>query len=100
MDINVTPRVVFDYKVTLDGVTFDALDLLETLIEMDCTDIEITNQPMVKMLKNKGVIESEGNRRWCFGAIKGQNYEEFVEELRNAIGEKKTALTKYKAVLK
>ncbi len=80
-----TPRIVYDYKIELDGQTFDAKDILETLEEACDGDTYITNEKMVVALIKLGVILHGGNNRWMTGAEKGQNYNSFVELLRRKI---------------
>jgi hypothetical protein len=67
--------------VHLLGRRYEYTDLLETVEAISGSDIVINNSNMVSMLKQYGVIESEGNQRWLSGATKGPNYDAFLQML-------------------
>lgn len=94
MEVTATPRITYDFRVVIEGFTFNAVDMLEVLNEMDGGRIEITNDAMVKVLMAKGVINSGGNKRLYAGAEIGPNFESFREELIAAIQKARESIPK------
>ena len=77
-----TKRVVEDHHITILGEKFELEDLYETLVSVKCDSIEITNREMVKVLKELGVIASNGSNRGGWGARAGENYDAFLTYIK------------------
>jgi hypothetical protein len=82
-DVTKTPRTVYDYKIVLDGRTFDAEDMLETLGAVRDGNAYITDHAMVGALKKLGVIVSGGSRD--ISARAGENFDLFLKLLREQV---------------
>lgn len=85
--ITKTEKTVYEYHIVIDGIKFDAYDMLETVesVEEDSIYIECTN--MAKVLLRLGVITSRGNPRWESRATPGPNYKIFRDLLRKKVSE-------------
>ena len=82
LEVRRKERIVVDKFITLEGVSFDADDLYETLELAVSSDIVITySRERIEVLKKLGILESEGNRRWYMGARLGTNGETFLKML-------------------
>lgn len=85
LDVFATKSVVYYTKIGLDGMVFDAKDMLETLRSIAWGDIAITDKRMADVLKKYGVILSAGSLRGCMPATEGPNYAEFVKMLESKV---------------
>jgi hypothetical protein len=84
-DVTKTPRTVYDYKIDLDGRGFDAEDVLASLHEACEGNSYITSQAMIRALKKLGVIVHGGSSRSMTSAEKGENYDLFMQLLREKV---------------
>lgn len=85
VDLNMKERAVTVYHASVEiyGKKFDAVDLIETVESVIADDnIVVTNREMIDVLKNLGVLEYEGNSRWCSRAEAGINAVEFLDILK------------------
>lgn len=83
MEIKVTKKEIITIKKTviINGQSFDFDDVRDTLENVRCDEIQITNEKMGKMFLENKILSSLGNQRWLMGATKGPNFQEFVDQL-------------------
>lgn len=88
LDIEKRERTVFDHFIVIDGVRFDADDLLTTLYEVEGGGVYTTfSDEKFKILKSYGILESQGSNRWMSSAELGPNGEAFTEMLAKKVDE-------------
>lgn len=83
-------RTVIDTKIMCPSgetvVSFDGEDLLDTLEAVRDEDVAVTwPREKVDYLKAKGILEDEGNARWCSPARLGPKGEEYIELLERIV---------------
>ncbi len=81
MKIEIKTRTVTDYIVEIDGQSFDAVDLFETLIAVRYGGVRVTNRKMSLMLLKNQILESAGSSDWA--ATKGPKFTSFKKELEH-----------------
>lgn len=79
--MKIETRTVIDYTIEIDGQTFDAVDLLETLDAVREGGVRVTNRKMSMMLLEKQVLKSAGSSDWA--ASKGSKFFSFKKELEH-----------------
>ena len=68
--------------VTVDGLTFDGEDLLNTLENIRSGAIEVTNRDMCEHLKKIKVVGRCGSKRAYSGATEGVRFNELYKQLQ------------------
>jgi hypothetical protein len=87
LDVVEKERTTYNAVVEIDGVTFDATDIIQCCAAIEQgEDIVLTDTRMIQMLKKYGIIKSAGHRD-LGGAEAGPNLHKFLTLLQD-----KTAL--------
>lgn len=81
MKIETKTRTVIDYVIKIDGQSFDAVDLFETLCAVRYGGVTVTNRTMAMMLLKKQVLNSAGSGDRP--ASKGPKFTSFRKELKH-----------------